>query len=146
MPRLHWRGRLQLSANVRPPANGCPVQTSPSPHRLLGFSRDEWSKARFDDPIATSQFLEFFDTVFDPATSEQGALVGVGPEALLAIARVSPAFAGRLRSYYESLDPDWRRNMAMYPAAFISGPEDRRAEMVRAQWAATLALLDASND
>lgn len=115
-----------------------------TPQRILGFTRDEWAQARFDDPGAVSRLLEFFDSVFDPIATENGALIGIGPIAVLAIARVSPAFARRLRNHYDSVDPDWRKTMENYPAAFISGPGDPRADIIRSSWASTLALLDAS--
>ena len=120
------------------------VQTNPIPQRILGFSRDEWTLARFDDPDAATQFLAFFDAVFEAVAAGKGGLAGVGPDAALAIARVSPAFAGRLRNYYDSVDPDWRTNMSKNLSAFISGPEDPRAGSVQSQWAAVLTLLDAS--
>ena len=121
------------------------MQTNPIPQRILGFSRDEWALARFDDPAAATQFLAFFDAVCDPAAAGKGGLAGVGPDAVLAIARVSPAFAGRLRNYYDSVDPDWRTNMPKNLSAFIPSPEDARAGIVRSQWAAILTLLDASS-
>jgi len=121
------------------------LQTNPISPRILGFSRDEWSLAQFDDPLAAAQFLAFFDAV----TSEPGrlgGLAGVGPDAILAIARVSPAFARRLRNYYASMDPDWRTNLPRsYLLGFASGPEDPRTPIIRSQWSAILSLLDGAD-
>ena len=116
------------------------MQTNPTPKTILGFTRDEWKQARFDDPVAATEFQEFLDVV----TSAQGGLAGIGPEAVLALARVSPAFARRLGDYYRTVDPLWRTNMRKY-LELNFGPDGTRAELVRSQWTAILALLDASD-
>jgi len=119
------------------------VQGNQLPLKILGFTREEWEQARFDDPAAATQFRKLLDSL-SVAASGRGGLVGIGPDAILAIARVSPAFARRLRDYYDAADSHWRTKVPEY-LELNWGRGYARAELVRSQWATILALLDGSD-
>lgn len=110
---------------------------------LFGFSRHEWAQARFDGPAASASMLAFFDAV--TRAPPAAGLAGVSTESLLAIARVSSAFASRLGAHLGAIAPAWRSSIETSLGAGAAPAAGATEAMDQVRWIEILALIDAGS-
>ena len=109
---------------------------------VLGFARQEWAEARFEDPSDAEHLMAFIDAIMN--SHMQPGLASIGTDALLAIARVSPDFARRLRAQLEAADPDWRDKVQALILNRPSQPGAPEETLARRHWTAILGLIDSA--